>query len=139
GNRWALEKKIREWRGDGILGVISVDLNGLKYINDTEGHHAGDMLICETGKILRECVAADSVFRTGGDEFVVVTENIEEQELQRLIQQIRDSARRNGISMAIGYAISKGLVRDFDGLLTQADFEMYQDKKHSFHRRRDDR
>ena len=52
GNRRALERRIQAWQGDGILGVISVDLNGLKNTNDTKGHHAGDILIENTARIL---------------------------------------------------------------------------------------
>ena len=52
---------------------------------------------------------------------------------------MRMSAENNGISMAIGYSYARGKVTDFDALLTRADFNMYLDKGHSFHRRRSDR
>ncbi|WP_194608894.1 EAL domain-containing protein [Clostridium vitabionis] len=139
GNRRALEHRIREWQGDGVLGVISIDLNGLKNTNDTQGHHAGDMLISETARILGECAGKDCVFRTGGDEFVVVTEDLEDRDIRLLIRHMRESAVNNGISMAIGYASIRGKLTDFDALLTKADFNMYQDKGHSFRRRREDR
>ena len=139
GNRWALEQRIQAWQGDGTLGVISIDLNGLKNTNDTQGHHAGDVLISETARVLRECAGEDSVFRTGGDEFVVVTEDLEERDIRLLIHHMRQSAVNNGISMAIGYACRCGKVTDFDALLTESDFNMYRDKGHSFRRRRSDR
>ena len=139
GNRRALERRIRDWRGDGVLGVISIDLNGLKNTNDTKGHHAGDMLISETARVLREYAGEDCVFRTGGDEFVVITEDLEERDILLLIQHMRKSAENNGISMAVGFASIRGKVTDFDALLTKADFNMYQDKGHSFRRRRGDR
>lgn len=139
GNRRALERRIREWQGDGVLGVISIDLNGLKNTNDTQGHHAGDVLIRETARVLEECAGEDCVFRTGGDEFVVVTEDLEERDIRLLIQHMRKSAVNNGISMAIGYSCIRGKLTDFDALLTKADFNMYQDKGHSFRRRRGDR
>lgn len=138
GNRRALERRIQAWQGDGVLGVISVDLNGLKNTNDSEGHHAGDMMISETARILMECAGENYVFRTGGDEFVVVTEDLEERDILLLIQNMRDSANINGISMAIGYAWIRGKVSDFDALLTKADFNMYRDKGHSFRRRLED-
>ena len=139
GNRRALEHRIREWHGDGELGVISIDLNGLKNTNDTKGHHAGDVLISETARVLRECAGENCVFRTGGDEFIVVTEDLEERDIRLLIQHMRKSADNNGISMAVGFACVRGKVTDFDALLTRADFNMYQDKGHSFRRRREDR
>ena len=138
GNRRALERQIREWKGDGLLGVISVDLNGLKNTNDTAGHHAGDVLICETVRVLQECAGEKYVFRTGGDEFVVLTEELEEKDISLLIRHMRENAANNGISMAIGYAVCRGKVTDFDALLTRADFNMYKDKGHSFRRRRND-
>ena len=138
GNRRALERLIQQWKGDGVLGVISIDLNGLKNTNDTEGHRAGDMLISETARILRECAGENSVFRTGGDEFIVVTEELEERDILLLIQHMRASANNNGISMAIGYACIHGKLTNFDALLTKADLNMYKDKGHSFRRRRDD-
>lgn len=139
GNRRALERRVREWRGDGVLGVISIDLNGLKNTNDTKGHHAGDILISETARVLRECAGEGYVFRTGGDEFVVITEDLEERDILLLIRHMRKSAENNGISMAIGFSSIRGKVTDFDALLTKADMNMYQDKGHSFRRRRGDR
>ena len=138
GNRRALEQRMQAWQGEGVLGVISIDLNGLKNTNDSEGHHAGDMLISETARILMECAGEDYVFRTGGDEFIVVTENLEERDIRLLIQHMQESAELNGISMAIGFAWTRGKVSDFDALLTKADFAMYQNKGHSFRRRRED-
>ncbi|SFO24812.1 diguanylate cyclase (GGDEF) domain-containing protein [Eubacterium pyruvativorans] len=138
GNRRALERRIRGWQGDGVLGVISIDLNGLKNTNDTKGHRAGDILISETARILRECAGSEYVFRTGGDEFIVVTEDLEERDIRLLIRHIRESAENNGISIAVGFASVQGKLTDFDTLLTRADFNMYQDKGHSFRRRRDD-
>ena len=135
GNRRALEHRLGQWQGDGVLGVISTDLNGLKNTNDTKGHHAGDMLIIEAARILRECAGEKSVFRTGGDEFIALTEDLEERDIRLLIRHIRDSADNNGISMAIGYAFVSGKVTNFDALLTRADFNMYKDKKHSFRRK----
>lgn len=139
GNRRGLEKRIRAWQGDGVLGIISVDLNGLKDVNDTKGHHAGDILISETARILGECAGVKNVFRTGGDEFLVVTEELEVQDIELLIRHIRGSAANNGISMAIGYALTVGKDTDFDALLTKADLSMYKDKGHSYRRRREDR
>ena len=139
GNRRALEHRIREWQGDGVLGVISIDLNGLKNTNDTKGHHAGDVLISETARVLGECAGEGCVFRTGGDEFIVVTDDLEERDIRLLIRHMRESAGNNGISMAIGYACVRGKITDFDALLTKADLNMYQDKGHSFRRRRGDR
>ena len=122
-----------------MLGVISIDLNGLKNTNDTKGHHAGDVLISETARVLGECAGEGCVFRTGGDEFIVVTDDLEERDIRLLIRHMRESAGNNGISMAIGYACVRGKITDFDALLTKADLNMYQDKGHSFCRRRGDR
>jgi diguanylate cyclase (GGDEF)-like protein len=137
-NRWGLEKQVREWKDESLLGVISVDLNGLKKTNDIQGHHAGDMLIQEAARILGECAGRECVFRVGGDEFIVLTKEMEENDIRLLVRNIRDTAQDNGISMALGYAVSTGIDADTDTLLTRADLKMYDDKAHSLYRRRDD-
>ena len=47
-------------------------MNGLKQVNDTQGHEAGDKYICDTADILKECFGEEYVYRLGGDEFAIV-------------------------------------------------------------------
>ena len=86
-NKFSLD--VMETRQEGEqarLGVACFDLNGLKEINDTQGHSVGDALICRTARhISREF--AGKVYRIGGDEFAILTAGIEEEEVFSLAQK----------------------------------------------------
>lgn len=75
-NRNAYERKIKSMfaRG-GSVGLILADVNGLKQTNDNEGHAASDRLIIETAHALAKEFGVERVFRTGGDEFLVVLQD----------------------------------------------------------------
>lgn len=77
-NRWALERDIarelgRADRHDHRLAVVAVDVDGLKWVNDTEGHAAGDRLLCDLAEAMRSSLRrGDVAYRIGGDEFVML-------------------------------------------------------------------
>ena len=110
--------------------LISLDVNNLKETNDTYGHQAGDRLLKNTAKALtmyfkHEC------FRTGGDEFVIITKK-EEQEIieclenaSNILQQIKDGLL---YSFAYGYAFNDGKQTP-DDVFKLADQRMYENKK----------
>ena len=58
------------------VGIVMCDLNGLKRMNDSKGHLAGDQYICDAAKILCDCFGSENVYRIGGDEFAVVLTGI---------------------------------------------------------------
>ena len=114
------------------LTVFSFDLNGLKTINDTVGHEAGDRLILGTAQLLSGVFHEDKCFRIGGDEFAVISWR---KDAVRTIGQLREAEtrwRENTIpeaSIAIGYASAAehpGL--SVEELLRLADRNMYADK-----------
>ncbi|WP_022803060.1 sensor domain-containing diguanylate cyclase [Deinococcus ficus] len=75
GNRRALDRALQVLteQGSGPFGLVSIDLDGLKRINDTLGHDWGDVLLREFGQALQDSGrAGDQIFRPGGDEFVVI-------------------------------------------------------------------
>lgn len=115
-----------------------LDLNDLKKVNDTLGHEMGDIMILNFAKLLRKVVPLDYfVGRFGGDEFIVIAEDISgREEAEDLVEKIRDMIMKfNGvrgefqISYACGYAFSEdyhqATVMD---LLSEADRHMYEDK-----------
>lgn len=75
-NRRALDALLKEWDGSPLAGTVAVlDLNNLKQLNDRHGHAAGDVAIQLTARALKGLFRiTDPVFRTGGDEFVVILE-----------------------------------------------------------------
>ena len=115
-----------------------LDLNDLKKVNDTLGHEMGDIMILNFAKLLRKVVPLHYfVGRFGGDEFIVIAENISgREEVEELIRKIKDMILKfNGlrgefqINYACGYALSEDYPEAtlFD-LLNEADLNMYEDK-----------
>lgn len=73
-NRTAFSKDVEDLELNDIA-FVSLDLNNLKFYNDTKGHHIGDLLIKTAAEILRESFTSNDIYRTGGDEFIVIYDN----------------------------------------------------------------
>ena len=111
------------------VGVVFADLNGLKTINDTEGHPAGDKLLKDAADVLREVFDEDQIFRAGGDEFSIFLRGVSEAEVADKVEQIRDVSKRyDSVVYAIGYYVEKD-GRNVRSALRLADERMYEDKK----------
>ena len=111
------------------VGVIFADLNGLKTVNDEEGHQAGDDLLRRAAQTLRTVFNDDEIFRAGGDEFSVIVTDISEEELAKKAQMIKTNSKDfAGVNFAVGYALeNKG--RNVRQALRKADENMYEDKR----------
>lgn len=110
------------------FGVINLDLNGLKTVNDLEGHDAGDRLLLEAGEVLKKVFYRQDLYRTGGDEFIVIMSDIEEEVFFRKVEKLRRVTEKNGsVSFAIGAFWSDGSVNLREAFL-HADERMYADK-----------
>lgn len=109
-------------------GVVFADLNGLKVVNDEQGHPAGDQLLKDGAATLVEVFGAESVFRAGGDEYVVIMGGITEEGLREKVAAVREVSKRYGnVSFALGYcAFEKS--EDLRLALHIADERMYADK-----------
>jgi two-component system cell cycle response regulator len=82
------------------VGLVLGDLNKLKAINDSYGHHIGDKVLKQFASILRSCIRdSDSTFRFGGDEFAIIVENASEYALN-IIQNRIDNALKNNVFLA---------------------------------------
>lgn len=120
----------RQTLPDGIsLAFIFGDLNGLKQINDTQGHEVGDQLIRQAAQIMKNLIDDIAVFRMGGDEFIIVAKDADEAQVQRLVNDLRARYRSSGISMALGYIVCQTPIANIDDVLSQVDKKMYADKK----------
>ena len=131
-NRRAMIRRMRELSEGGAncpCGVISIDLNGLKVVNDTEGHEAGDRLLIQAGEILKKVFYYDDLYRTGGDEFIVIIAGIDRETFGRKIRRVRrDAGKSAEVSFAIGGYWSDG-TEDVAAAIRKADEEMYKDKE----------
>jgi diguanylate cyclase (GGDEF)-like protein len=118
-------------------GVLLVDLNGFKEVNDTLGHHHGDLVLRELGPRLRDAFRVeDLVARLGGDEFAVFMPGADSDAATSAVKRLQDALHTpvevDGISIEL--AASIGLAwypthgRDVDTLLQRADVAMYRAK-----------
>jgi diguanylate cyclase (GGDEF)-like protein len=121
----------RRARTGSCFGVVMLDLDGLKQINDTLGHQAGDDRIRAVGSSLRKTVrAADSAYRTGGDEFMVLLPG--ERAFggltfaQRLQAEVVKAGKAVGVSC--GVVESDGL-ESVRSLMRRADLALYEAKR----------
>jgi len=111
------------------VGALFADLNGLKTVNDTQGHPAGDDLIRRAVRVLRRVFRDDEIFRAGGDEFTVIVPGTTAEEMEAKARLIREQeASENDVSFAIGCAVEDDC-RNVRTALQKADEKMYEDKR----------
>jgi diguanylate cyclase (GGDEF)-like protein len=127
------------------LGLLIIDLDGFKFINDRYGHAVGDEVLVVVGRRLRAYARPeDIVARYGGDEFIVATRAPEEEVrklAERVVVDLREpfltSAGPISVAASIGIAYHDGRAPDdFTSLLRAADHEMYEIKAERTHDRR---
>lgn len=117
-------------------GIIVADLDGLKLINDTLGHSAGDHLLRSAAAILRHCIRTeDLIARIGGDEFVVIITDARRSETESLIASIKaELAEYNArqpeipLSLSLGYQVADSAAVSLAAIYKEADNAMYRDK-----------
>jgi diguanylate cyclase (GGDEF)-like protein len=138
-NRNAMNNKVLRLvagkeRAPETLGVIFADLNGLKPVNDKDGHNAGDCMLKEAAFILKSTFEGCEIYRAGGDEFVILAMDKPKKDLEKLVEKIRkDSSDPENVSFAIGfYFDDKG--GDIRVAMREADANMYEDKKRFYDR-----
>ena len=123
----AEEERCRRY-GHGA-GVLIIDLDNLKTVNDREGHAAGDRLLGATAEALREvCRGADLVARLGGDEFAVLAVEIQPSDLDSLRSRIDAALRRVGAEASVGAAM-RDHKQDLAQAVADADRLMYAEKR----------
>lgn len=111
------------------FGVVNIDLNGLKTVNDVQGHEAGDRLLVQAGEILRKVFYNEDLFRTGGDEFVIITNDISRETFDLKVERLRKDMLKNAdVSFAIGTFWTDGSI-DVTTAFRNADEMMYADKE----------
>lgn len=112
-------------------GIIYIDINGMKEINDFYGHHQGDKILITTVAKVFNLFKPDELFRIGGDEFVIITYDLTETDFYEkfnLLRNIFCEKTNLPFSIATGSCWVKS-PSDLNSLLQQADSAMYADKK----------
>ncbi|MFN3826390.1 MAG: diguanylate cyclase domain-containing protein [Micavibrio sp.] len=129
----------RAERSKTKVGMIYMDLNGFKPVNDTLGHAAGDIVLKKFAGCLREVVRdTDIPARVGGDEFTILMDNLgSEEDSLKLIERLRKrlsepfeiAGQKFNIGASIGVAFYPDDATDLEELITCADSAMYKAKK----------
>ncbi|KRE49325.1 bifunctional diguanylate cyclase/phosphodiesterase [Paenibacillus sp. Soil522] len=121
-----------------IIGILFIDLDRFKYINDTLGHATGDRLLIEIAKRIQECMGTtDTISRQGGDEFIVLLPNTTSDEITKKVKKIIDlfiqsvvlGEHEMFITPSIGISLYPADGRDIETLIKNADTAMYRVKE----------
>lgn len=139
GNRYAMEEYIGNIQQGQSVGVVYCDVTGLKRVNDSRGHKAGDKLIINACENLRQVFGGYGLFRIGGDELLAVCIQIEEDALAEKIEQLKRNLLENSVEMAIGAAWKKESPADIEKMMAEAEQRMYLDKAGYYQRNGIDR
>lgn len=128
-----------EKHAEHITALVAADMNGLKEINDKEGHKAGDTAL----QTLADCFWKASrrghrVYRIGGDEFIILCIDASEDEVISLVERIRQEVAETSYTVSIGYAL-KTEGNSVEKLYRIADNMLYEDKRQFYERTGKDR
>jgi diguanylate cyclase (GGDEF)-like protein/PAS domain S-box-containing protein len=144
-NRPLFEMRLRQVVGrlerdaGARFAILMLDLDGFKGVNDVFGHLAGDRLLRDVANCLSHCVRpGDTVCRAGGDEFLILAEDVEcledvvrmaERILESLIRPFEVDGRQLSISASVGIVEGELMVSDPGELIRRADAAMYRAKR----------
>lgn len=144
-NRNALDNFIKDFNdkldGKEVLhfGIVVLDVNDLKKINDTYGHNYGNKLLICARDVISKTFTRSPIFRTGGDEFIVILQHIDYTNRERLMEllqvnmaetEAKSSSPWESVSFAAGLATYDFEKREsFDDVLRRADEAMYRNKR----------
>ena len=109
-----------------VSAIISLDMNGLKIINDTNGHPAGDEALATIGAcFFKACKARQSAYRMGGDEFVVVCLKTSEDEVKALVERLKKYVGETEYTCSVGYSYNTDGTKTVEQMLKESDQAMY--------------
>lgn len=133
---FSLETSHLEKQSRRSIALIISDIDGLKLVNDTLGHEAGDALLIKAARILKNSLRDfDFVARIGGDEFAAILCDCDEAGVKSAVKRLKDNiaainSQNPGIplSLSLGYAVRLGSSKSLDELFKEADDNMYLEK-----------
>lgn len=140
-NRFYFEDELKRLDSKNYIpvGIMVCDIDGLKLVNDTLGHQAGDDLLVNAAQIIKSCFSEDdAVSRIGGDEFAIILpgKNIEELQLishamKDKINQFNETHMQIPVSISIGMSVRSSINQSMIDVFKAADNNMYREKLHS--------
>lgn len=131
-NEAAVNRKIQTGELEKLALVVG-DINGLKYVNDTQGHAAGDQLIRDACALICEHFTHGAVFRVGGDEFVVLLQGKGYDTMAEVYEELNRAIEANipkgGVVISLGYSTLQPGDQQLRDVFERADQRMYERKK----------
>ncbi len=127
-NRHAMNYEIETVQIHQNVGVIYCDILGLKKVNDTQGHQAGDELIVRTSNCLKKMFRKNDIYRLGGDEFLVFCSGMKEEDFLLRKENLAREFKEKQIGISMG-CLWKDIVTDMDAVISEADKLMYEEKR----------
>lgn len=127
-NRHALNDYIEYSKSLKKAGIVYCDVLGLKKVNDTQGHQAGDELLLRAAESLKNNFRKKDIYRVGGDEFLVLCNDIDEKMFLDKTESLRKEMKDKNALMSLG-VIWRESVEDADVLIAEADAIMYEEKR----------
>lgn len=114
-----------------VTGVIVIDMNSLKELNDSEGHEAGDRALKVIANVIRECIDLRTMYgyRMGGDEFTIISVSKKEGALSKVASKINEKMANTPYTVSLGYAIKINEEMSYQELIKEADKMMYTNKE----------
>lgn len=128
-NRWSFMEYVHHLKPGQKAAFLFGDMNGLKKVNDSQGHEAGDRALMALGRAMEQVTGPGRAFRMGGDEFIMVLEDEKVDRAEEIMKELKETLRRQGLGLALGCARRTAPVIDIDGLISEMDEKMYEDKK----------
>ena len=120
-----------------ITAIVSLDMNGLKRINDTFGHAVGDEALVTLALCFTKATRTrQSVYRMGGDEFVIVCRKTSKEEVAELVERIKENVAETDYTCSIGYSYHEEGTIKLEDVLRESDKEMYADKNNFYRNKR---
>ncbi len=115
------------------FSAVYIDANGLHTLNNSQGHEAGDKMLCCIAKSLSSEFGTNYCFRIGGDEFAVFAEGLSQSEVNRKIKNVCKKVEEQGFHISVGLSFSPVLT-DVTAAVNAAEAEMQNDKYYYYQR-----
>jgi len=136
-NRHAFEEYLDGLENVKGFGLSFCDMNGMKLINDNEGHEAGDQALIRLVEILRIELEDEEIYRIGGDEFILCLTCLTEKEFEEKIKELQKILQKNNVSVSMGSVWRPAKPSSCRQILKEADSRMYKAKQAAHETRAD--